>query len=106
MQILVESRIVWARTGSKVKRKIRCTTGKRRGRIVSTVGACNKRIDIKKRYIFKRAKQRFKSRMAIKRWRTKRYNPISRRVRRLNRQKGHRNPNRPKIGRVTTSKRR
>jgi len=43
MEILVESRIVWARSGNKVKRKIRCTTGKRRGRIVSTVGACNKR---------------------------------------------------------------
>jgi hypothetical protein len=105
MEILVESRIVWARSGNKVKRKIRCTTGKRRGRIVSTVGACNRRIDIKKRYIFKRAKQRFKSRMSIKRQRTKRYNPISRRVRRLNRQKGHRNPIRPGIGRKTTIKR-
>ena len=46
---------------NKVKRKLLCTTGKLRGRIVSTVGACNKRIDIKKRYIFKRAKQRFTS---------------------------------------------
>ena len=105
MEILVESRIVWARSGNKVKRKIRCTTGKRRGRIVSTGGACNKRIDIKKRYVFKRAKQRFKARMSIKRQRTKRYNPISRRVRRLNRQKGHRNPIRPGIGRKTRIKR-
>jgi hypothetical protein len=106
MEVLVESRIVWARSGNKVKRKIRCTTGKRRGRIVSTIGACNKRINIKKRYIFKRAKQRFKARMKIKQMRTKRYNPVSRRVARLNRQKGHRNPNRPSIGRRTTRKRR
>jgi hypothetical protein len=84
MEILVEAKLVWARSGKKVKRKIRCTTGRRKGRVVSSAGSCTKKIDIKKRFLLKRTKARMKSRMKIKAMRTKKYNPVSKRVRRMN----------------------
>lgn len=84
MKILVEAKIVWARRGKKIARKVRCTTGRRKGRVVSSASGCSKRVDIKKRLVFRRTKARMKSRIRIKSQRTKKYNPVSRRVTRLN----------------------
>lgn len=82
---IVETKMVWARTGKKISRKYRCSFGKRRGRIVSDPGQCSKPIDMKKRLSLKRTKAKFGSKMARKAKRTKRINPTSKMVRALNR---------------------
>lgn len=84
MKILVEAKIVWARRGKKIARKVRCTTGRRKGRVVGSASSCSKKIDIKKRMVLRRTKARMGSRIKIKARRTKKYNPLSRRVARLN----------------------
>lgn len=82
---LVEARMVWRRSGNKVKRAVRCTSGRRAGRVVSTAAQCNAPVDIKKRLTLKRTKAKMGSRMARKAKRTKRLNPASRRLKTLNR---------------------
>lgn len=84
MKILVEAKIVWARRGKKISRKVRCTTGRRKGRVVSSASSCSKKVDIKKRIVLRRTKARMRGRIRIKTQRTKKYNPLSRRVARLN----------------------
>lgn len=78
------ARMVWARSGNKVVRKYRCTAGKRKGRIVSSPTACNAPIDIQKRQSMKKTRAAKGARMARKTNKTKRFNPASRRVQRLN----------------------
>ena len=84
MQIVVEAKIVWARSGTRIKRKVRCTTGLKKGRVVSAASACSKRIDIKKRIRFKRLKAKLKTRFKMRSRRTKKFNQVSRRVARMN----------------------
>lgn len=82
--ILTEAKRVWAKRGNKLKRMIRCTTGKKKGRVVSTTGSCGKAIDVKKRFMMKRIRKRFNTRIVRKSRRTKRVNPISKRVQAMN----------------------
>jgi len=82
---ITEAKLVWARRGKKVVRKVRCTSGKRRGRAVASAASCGKRIDMKKRFVMKRTQRRYKARIKIKARRTKKFNPASRRVAKLNR---------------------
>lgn len=82
---LVEAKMVWARKGSKVARKYRCSFGKRKGRVVSNPSQCNAPVDMKKRISLKRTKAQKGSRMTRKAQRTKRVNPASKMVRTLNR---------------------
>lgn len=77
--------MAWAKRGNKVVRKYRCTSGKRKGRIVATPAQCFAAPDIKKRIKLKMTKARLGARMARKAKRTKRVNPASRRVKALNR---------------------
>jgi len=84
MKIVVEAKIVWARRGKKIAKKVRCTSGRRKGRVVSSARSCSKRIDIKKRLVFKRTKAKFKARIIARTRRTKKFNPLSKRVTRLN----------------------
>lgn len=84
MQIVVEAKIVWARKGKRIARKVRCTVGRKKGRVVSSAATCSKRIDIKKRLRFKRLKQKMKTRFKMRARRTKKFNPLSRRVRQMN----------------------
>jgi len=79
-----EARMVWARSGNKVVKKYRCTSGPRKGRVVSSPGQCNKPIDIKRRLRLKQTKARQGARMARKARRTKRTNPASKMLRKLN----------------------
>jgi len=81
---ITEAKLVWARRGKKVVRKVRCTSGKRKGRAVASASSCGKRIDMKKRFVMKRTQRRYKARIKIKARRTKKFNPASRRVARLN----------------------
>lgn len=75
----------WARSGKKVVRKYRCSSGPRSGRIVAKIAQCFAAPDIKKRVTLKRTKARLGKRLAKKAKRTKRINPASRRVQSMNR---------------------
>lgn len=47
---VVETRMVWRKMGNKIKRAVRCTSGRRKGRVVSNPSQCSKPIDMKKTY--------------------------------------------------------
>lgn len=83
--VVTEARMVWRRSGNKVKRAVRCTTGRRAGRVVSNAAQCTAPINLKKRMTLKRTKAKMGTRMRRKAQRTKRLNPASRRLKSLNR---------------------
>ncbi len=78
---------VWARSGKKVVRKYRCTTGRRKGRVVSKMSQCYAPIDIKQSVRFKQSKRKLGNRMSRKARRTKRTNPASKRLKQLNKRR-------------------
>jgi len=80
----LETTMAWARSGKKVVRKYRCSTGRLKGKIVSTPGACYKAPNVKKRIKLMITKAKYKRRNALKSRRTKRINPASRRVQSMN----------------------
>lgn len=80
----LDEKQIWARSGKKVVRKYRCTSGQRKGRIVAAPAQCFAAPDVKKRIKMKQTKARLGARMARKARRTKKYNPASRRVQSLN----------------------
>ena len=82
---IIEARMVWRKMGKTVKRVVWCTSGRRKGRVVSNPSQCHKPIDMKKRMTLKKTKARMGARMMRKAKRTKRMNPASRRVKSLNR---------------------
>jgi len=76
--------MAWAKRGNKVVRKFRCTSGRRKGRIVAKPAQCFAAPDMKKRIKLKMTKMRLGSRMARKAKRSKKVNPASKRVAALN----------------------
>ena len=82
-----EARMVWRKMGNTIKRAVRCTSGRRAGRVVSNIGQCSKPIDMKRRLTLKRTKARMGKRLTRKASRTKRLNPASRRLKTLNRRR-------------------
>ena len=82
--IVVESRMVWRKSGGTIRRGVRCTAGPRKGRVVSKASQCGTAMDIKKRIRLKKLRSRLGKRMTRRAQRTKRLNPISRRIRSLN----------------------
>lgn len=82
---ITEARMVWRRSGKKIKRAVRCTSGRRKGRVVSSPAQCSAPVNMKKRMTLKKTKARMGARMSRKSQRTKRLNPASRRLRTLNR---------------------
>ena len=82
---IMEAKMVWAKRGNKIVRKVRCTSGPRKGRLVSTSSQCSKAINLKKRFTLKKTRARMGARMSRKAARTKRRNPVSRRVAAMNR---------------------
>jgi len=84
MQIVVEAKIVWGRSGKRIKRKVRCTVGRKKGRVVSSASTCSKRIDIKRSIRFKRLKNKFKKRFIARARRTKKFNQLSKRMAKMN----------------------
>ena len=84
---VMEAKMVWAKRGSKIVRKVRCTSGPRKGRMVSNAGQCSKPINLKKRMTLKKTRAKMGRRMARKAARTKRRNPVSKRVAKLNRRR-------------------
>lgn len=83
-QLDESAKMAWARKGSQIVKKYRCTAGRRKGRIVSKPAQCTAPIDLKKRATLRRTKARMGSRIARKSKRTKRINPASKRLKRLN----------------------
>ena len=81
----IDEKQTWARSGKKVVRKYRCSSGSRKGRIVSNIGQCFAAPNVKRRIQMKKTKARLGAKMARKAKRTKRTNPASRRVQALNR---------------------
>ena len=79
-----ETKMAWGRRGNQVVRKYRCTIGRLKGKTVSSPGACFAAPDIRKRAKLKITKARLGSRMARKRKRIMRINPVSKRVQALN----------------------
>ena len=77
--------MAWAKRGNKVVRKFRCTSGRRKSRVVSSPAQCFAAPDVKKRIKLKMTKARLGARMARKARKTKRINPASKRVAALNR---------------------
>ena len=76
--------MAWAKRGNKVVRKFRCTSGRRKSRIVSSPAQCFAAPDLKKRVKLKMTKARLGARMIRKAKKTKRVNPASKRVAALN----------------------
>lgn len=83
-EIITDAKRVWARRGKKLKRMYRCTSGRRKGRVVANPSQCFMPIDIGKRMQLKKTKAKMGPRLARKASRTKRHNPLSRRLRTLN----------------------
>ena len=75
---------VWARSGQKVVRKYRCSGGRKNGRVVSSISSCYAPVDIKKRQTMRKTKAIKGRRMTRVAQKTKRVNPVSKRLQRLN----------------------
>lgn len=72
------------RSGNKIVRKFRCTSGSRRGRIVSKPGTCSAPKNVRSSINLKKAKRKQGSLMAVKALRTKRARKTSKRLATLN----------------------
>ena len=84
-EIIVDEKVAWKRRGNKIMRQFRCSSGPRKGRVVANPAQCFKPIDIKKRMTLRKTKAKMGSRLQRKAGRTKNFNPISRRLKSLNR---------------------
>jgi hypothetical protein len=82
---IVTEKIAWKRRGNVLKKQFRCSSGPRKGRVVANPGQCFKPIDIQKRLTLRKTKAKMGSRATRKAGRTKKFNPISRRLKTLNR---------------------
>lgn len=80
----IDEKMAWAKRGSKVVRKFRCSSGPRTGRIVKDLGQCFAAPDVAKRHRLLVTKARLGKRMAKRAKRTKKINPASKRVKALN----------------------
>jgi len=88
-EFLTEHRLVWRRnprTG-KITLRWRCESGPRAGRTVPSVKDCSGAPDLAQAQRMKKTRQRTKIRQARKTKRTKRVNPSSRLLQRLNTKK-------------------
>jgi len=80
---LVEKQ-VWARKGNSIIKKTRCVSGPRSGRLVSDPSKCQSPINIKKRIQMKKTRATKGAKMARRAKKTKRINPASKKIKRLN----------------------
>lgn len=80
----LDEKKVWAKRGNKVVHKYRCTSGPRKGRVVASPSQCNAPKDMKKSRQMKKTRAQKGFRMARKARKTKKHNPVSKRVRNMN----------------------
>ena len=83
-ELLPEAQVVWARRQGKLRRMYRCTSGAREGRVFASPSQCFAPFDIKKRQTLKRTKGKLGGRLQRKAQRTKRFDPVSRKLKSLN----------------------
>ena len=84
-EILDEGYVAIAgRSGNKIVRKYRCTSGSRRGRIVSKPSTCTAPVNVTSKQNIKKAKRRKGAVMTIKSNRTKRARKTAKRLGVLN----------------------
>ena len=76
---------VWGKSGNKMVRKYRCTSGQRKGRVVAKASTCSAPLNVKKSGSMKRLKGSLGKSMSIRSSRTKRANKVSKLIRRHNR---------------------
>ena len=81
---LEEHKMIWSRSGNKLKLKYRCASGPKAGRIVPDPSVCSSPKDIAKAAQMKRTRATTKVRQARKAKKTKRVNPASKILARLN----------------------
>lgn len=75
---------VFSKSGNKAVRKYRCTSGSRKGRIVAKPSTCTAPKNVKQSVKMKKTRRRKGKTPSIRASRTKRTNPISTRLGRLN----------------------
>jgi len=83
---IISEKQVWARSGSTLKRKYRCSGGKRHGRVVSSPAQCYQPIDMQKKLQLKKTKAKLGKKLYKKAQKTKRVNPLSKKMQTLNKQ--------------------
>ena len=74
----------FGRSKGKVTRKYRCTSGSRKGRIVAKPATCNAPKNMKASNTLKKTRRSKGKTISIKSTRTKRTNPASQRLKRMN----------------------
>lgn len=84
-ELFTEAKNVWGKSGTKTVRKYRCTSGIRKGRTMSSPAACNAPLNIHKSKSLKQTKQKKSGSIKIKTKQTRRTNPASARLPKLNR---------------------
>ena len=84
LEDLAEHKMIWSRSGDKLKLKYRCASGPKAGRIVPDPSACAAPKDLAKSAQMKRTRATTKVRQARKAKKTKRVNPASKILARLN----------------------
>jgi hypothetical protein len=90
--------IVYGKQKSSIKRKFRCVTGPRKGRLVADPSTCTAPMNVKKSQQMKATRRRTGTAQSQKQKLTKRYNPTSQNLKKLNRQvKSRRIGKAPKI---------
>ncbi len=83
-EFINEHKMIWSRSGDKLKLKYRCASGPKAGRIVSDASACAAPKDLAKAAQMKRTRATTKVKAARKTKKTKRVNPASKILARLN----------------------
>lgn len=79
-ETLDEITTILGKSGNKASRKYRCTSGPRKGRIVAKASTCTAPLNVKKSAKMKSTRRAKKSLQAVRTARTKRTNPVSKRV--------------------------
>lgn len=80
-----ETTTIFGKSGNKMTRKYRCSSGPRKGRIVAKASTCTAPLNVKKSAKMKATRRAKKSLQAVRSTRTKRTNPVSRRIATVNR---------------------
>ena len=75
---------IFGKSGNKVVRKYRCTSGSRKGRIVAKPGTCTAPKNVKAMTTMKKTRRSKGATVSIKSNRTKRTSPASQKLNRLN----------------------
>lgn len=75
---------IWAKQGNKTVRKYRCTSGRRKGRVVARPSTCSAPLNTTSSKNIQQTKHKRAGMIKHKTARTKTYKPTSRRVARLN----------------------